>query len=105
VLFTRGPATGARLATHSAAAIAALLAFGKVFSPQFVIWLIPLVPLVRRSYYAIAAFLAALALTGLYFPRHYWRLAALQSPQSWQLLARDLLVAGVAALLVFERAE
>ena len=42
------PATGARLVTHSAAAIAALLAFGKVFSPQFVIWLVPFV-LARRA--------------------------------------------------------
>src|SRR5258708_25390801 len=47
VMFARGPATGARLAVHSAAAVAALLAFGKVFSPQFLIWLVPVVLVVR----------------------------------------------------------
>jgi glycosyl transferase family 87 len=104
VLFARGPATGERLVRYAAGAVAAFLAFGKVFSPQFVIWLIPLVPLVRR-WYALAAFVIALTLTGLYFPRHYWRLAALESPQSWQLLVRDLLVVALAGLLVVERVE
>jgi hypothetical protein len=47
LLFERGPATGERLVAHAAAAVAVLLAFGKVFSPQFLIWLVPLVPLVR----------------------------------------------------------
>jgi uncharacterized membrane protein len=100
-MFARGYPSRERLVAYSAASVAAFVAFAKVFSPQFIIWLVPLVPLARRRV-AIAALVAALVLTVLYFPRHYWRLAALQSPQTWELLARDLLVVAVAVLLAVE---
>src|SRR6266566_8853751 len=45
--FARGPATKERLVVAAAAAIAACMAFNKVFSPQFMIWLVPVVALVR----------------------------------------------------------
>jgi Glycosyltransferase family 87 len=100
-VFARGYPSRERLVAYAAASVAAFVAFAKVFSPQFIIWLIPLVPLASRRL-ATAALVAALALTGLYFPRHYWRLAGLDSPQSWELLARDLLVVAVAVLLAVE---
>ncbi len=70
VLYARGPADGERLVAHAAAAVAATLAFGKVFSPQFVIWLVPLVPLVRgrRGIAASALLAVALVLTQLVVP-------------------------------------
>jgi hypothetical protein len=99
IAFARGPATGARLVRYAAAAVVAVVALGKVLSPQFVIWLIPLVPLVRgrRALASAGLLLAVLVLTGLYFPRHYWALALrFAAYPSWLLLARDL---GLVALL------
>ncbi len=74
IAFARGPATGNRLLRYSAAAVCAFIAFGKVLSPQFLIWLIPLVPLVRgrRGYAATGLLTLALVLTQVWFPRRYW---------------------------------
>ena len=108
LLFERGPATGERLVAHSAAAVAVLLAFAKVFSPQFLVWLVPLVPLVRgrRGLGAGVLLAASLALTQAWFPRHYWPLARTFAPaQSGLLLARDLGVVALALLLAWPRPE
>lgn len=108
VLYVRRPADGERLVVHAAAAVAATLAFGKVFSPQFVIWLVPLVPLARgrRGVAAGALLASALVLTQLWFPRHYWPLALdFAQRESWLLLARDLAVVALAALLAWPRLE
>jgi uncharacterized membrane protein len=108
VLFARGAATDARLVTHTAGAVAALIAFGKVFSPQFLIWLIPLVPLLRgrRALVAVPLFGTALVLTQLWFPSQYWRLVVnFTSPYSWLLLARDLALVALVAVLVWPRSQ
>jgi Glycosyltransferase family 87 len=106
LLYARREADGERLVAHAAAAVAATLSFGKVFSPQFVIWLVPLVPLVRgrRGVAASTLLAAALVLTQLWFPRHYWALAdGFSQRESWLLLARDLAVVALAALLAWPR--
>jgi uncharacterized membrane protein len=74
IAFVRGPATGDRLVRYSAAAVCAFIAFGKVLSPQFLLWLIPLVPLVRgrRGLFATGLLTLALVLTQVWFPRRYW---------------------------------
>jgi Glycosyltransferase family 87 len=107
-LFARGAATDERFVTHAVGAAAALIAFGKVFSPQFLIWLIPLVPLVRgrRALVAVPLFVTTLVLTQLWFPSHYWDLALhFASPYSWLLLVRDLGVVALAAVLVWPRSQ
>jgi Glycosyltransferase family 87 len=86
----------------AAATVAALVAFDKVLSPQYLIWLVPFVALAcgRAGIAAGAFLLLALGLTQTWFPWNYWQLAAgHESPWVWYLLARDLaLVALVAAL-------
>jgi hypothetical protein len=104
--FARRPATAAGLVRASAAAVCAFVAFGKVLSPQFLIWLIPVVPLVRgrRGLWASVLLLAALVLTQIWFPFRYFRLALdFEGGLSWVLLARDLVLVSLALLLVPHR--
>ncbi len=85
----------------AAAVVAIFIAFGKVLSPQFLIWLVPLVPLVagRRGLGAAGLLLAALVLTHLWFPRHYFELVAFDAYPTWLLVARSLVLVLLAALL------
>ena len=102
VSFARGAATASAFVRAAAAAVCAFVAFGKVLSPQFLIWLIPLVPLVRgrRGVWATALLLAALVLTQVWFPFRYFRLALdFEAGLSWVLLARDLVLVALALLL------
>jgi hypothetical protein len=74
-----------------------------VFSPQFLIWLVPLIPLVRgrRGLAASGLLFAALVLTQLWFANHYWSLALhYASPWSWFLLLRDLTIVALAVVLM-----
>jgi glycosyl transferase family 87 len=103
IAFARGPGDRERLGRASAAALCAFIAFGKVFSPQFLIWLIPVVPLVRgrRGVGACALLALALVLTQVWFPSRYFRLAlGFEAGLSWLLLSRDLVVVALTALLV-----
>jgi hypothetical protein len=102
VWHARGPASRERLFAASAAAVCAFVAFGKVLSPQFLIWLIPLVALVggRRGLAASALLAAALVLTQLWFPFRYWELALeFDAVASWLVLARDVVLVGLTLLL------
>ncbi len=98
--FARGPAEPDRLFRACAAAVCAFVVFGKVLSPQFLIWLVPLVVLVRgrRGLIASSVLAVCLVLTQLWFPYRYWRLALhFDATASWLVLVRDL---GLVALLV-----
>ncbi|HET7449293.1 MAG TPA: glycosyltransferase 87 family protein [Gaiellaceae bacterium] len=87
---------------HSAAAVAAFVAFGKVLSPQFLLWLAPLVPLVRgrRGLAATGLLTAAFVLTQVWFPQRYWdyadhlRLAGV-------VLVRDVVLVALVAVLAW----
>ncbi len=103
ILFARGPATRERLVQASAAALVAFVAFGKVLSPQFLLWLIPVVPLVRgrRGVAASVLLAAALVLTQLWFPYRYWKFALeFDAFPSWLVLLRDLVLVGLFAVLI-----
>jgi len=89
----------------SAAAVAALVAFDRVLSPQYLIWVVPFIPLVRgrRGFYASAVLFLALGLTQTWFPRHYWTLANGHGPPwVWYLLARDLALVVIAVVFLLE---
>jgi uncharacterized membrane protein len=103
VSFARGPASRERLLRYAAAVVCAFVALGKVLSPQFLIWLIPLVPLVRgrRGLVASALLAVALVLTQLWFPYRYWDLALrFDTAASWLVLARDLVLVALLVVLV-----
>jgi uncharacterized membrane protein len=103
VRFARGPADPERFVRYSAAAVCAFIVFGKVLSPQFLIWLLPLVPLVGGRRGAVATALLGLAalLTQLWFPSHYWELVNdFAASASWLVLARDLLLLAIVAVLL-----
>ena len=105
--FWRGPRSAASMLTAAAATVASFVAFGKVLSPQYVIWLIPLAPLVALRVWpaAMALTVAATALTNLYFPWHYSGIRQ-ANDWVWVLLARNLaLVALAFVLLVHLRRE
>jgi hypothetical protein len=102
-IWLRPPGSAEALVRWSAAALVAFVALGKVLSPQFLIWLAPVVPLVAglRGLRASALLACALVLTQLWFPSRYWDLAReLELAPSLLVLARDLVLVAVLAVLV-----
>lgn len=106
LLFARGPATPERLVVACAGSVVVFVAFGKVLSPQFLIWLVPLVLLAAGwTGLTVAALLgAALVTTHLWFPTRYWDVVALE-PAGWLVLARNVLLVALAAVLVAATTE
>jgi Glycosyltransferase family 87 len=98
--FGRGRSDPQRLAVAFAACVAAVLAFGKVLSPQYAEWLLFLVPLAAGAPGIAAAVLAGTAflLAELWF-HHYDRVFAVEGTV-WLVLLRNLaLVACYGVLL------
>lgn len=106
VWFARGDANRERLVRASAAAIVAFVAFGKVLSPQFLIWLCPFILLVlgRRGLATSALLALSLVLTQLWFPYRYWDYALhFGSLTSALVLTRDVALLGIFALMLVGR--
>jgi hypothetical protein len=102
-IWLRRPGTADELVRWSAAALVAFVALGKVLSPQFLIWLVPVVPLVAgvRGLRASVLLAVALVLTQLWFPSRYWDLAReLELLPSLLVLARDLVLVALLVVLV-----
>jgi hypothetical protein len=108
IAFARGPASVERLVRHAAAAVVAFVALSKVLSPQFMVWLVLLVPLVGGIRSRAALWLTALAcaLTALWFPARYWELVKEFDPlASWAVLARGLTLLALLATLMWPARE
>jgi uncharacterized membrane protein len=99
-LYARGSRGPERLVLASAAAVTAFLVFNRFISPQYVVWLIPLVLLLpgATGVAAIALVAAALVLAQIWF-FHYSHLFQLEGI-SWLVVARDALLLALYLLLV-----
>jgi len=73
VRYARGSRTSEELVAACAAVVTAYVVFSKVFSPQYLVWLSVLVPLVggRRGVVASALLVVILAVTQLWEPYRY----------------------------------
>jgi hypothetical protein len=94
LLYARGPATRARLLSASAAAVCAFIVFDRVLSPQYLIWLAPLVAVLpgRRGYAAAALLACAMSMTQIYYPLHFDPLKTFEPLESWAVVGRDLVL-------------
>jgi len=96
VLYARARDARERLPVAFAAAVAGFLAFTKVFSPQYLVWLLPLV-VVSGDALAIALAAVAVVLAQVWF-FHYGALFRLEWPV-WLLFARDLVMVALYGVL------
>jgi uncharacterized membrane protein len=96
VFYARARDGRDRLPVAFAAAVAGFLAFTKIFSPQYLEWLVPLVVLAGGTT-AIALTAASLLLAQAWF-FHYHALFRIGWPV-WPLLVRDLLVVALYGVL------
>jgi uncharacterized membrane protein len=94
-LYWRGRDEPQRLAAAFAAAVAGFLAFTRFFSPQYLVWLLPLVVLLQPLEWALTA--AALVLAQVWF-FHYHDVFALGG-YIWLVALRDLLIVALFAVL------
>ena len=104
LIAARSRLSGEQLVRWCAAAVVAFVVLGKVLSPQFLIWLLALVPLVagRRGIIAAALLATALVATQAYFPRRYLAFADLAAAPSWLVVARDALLLILLAVLLWK---
>jgi len=101
--FVRCPATQRRLLAASTAAVCAFVVFDHVLSPQYLIWLAPLVVALpgRRGLAATGLLALAMALTQIWIPARFWQLTRFEAVPSWAVLGRDLVLLALLATLAW----
>ena len=106
VRFARGSCDRDEIVLACAACVTAYVTFAKVLSPQYMVWLFPLVPLVRgrRGLSATVILGVAAVLTQLWEPQHHgdlYRHFAMR--ESVLVMTRDALLIVMLAVLVWPR--
>lgn len=103
IQFLRQPATRERLLFATAAVVCAFIALDRVLSPQYLIWLAPLVVALPRARGVVASILlgVSMVLTHLWFPNHYFQLLAFDPLQSWLVFSRNILLLALLGTLVW----
>ena len=102
VLYARGRADARRLALAFAASVVGFVAFSRFLSPQYLVWVVPLVVLLFRPL-VWALVVSALVLAQIWF-FHYPGLRDL-SDRNWLVLVRDLALVAVFVLLLRDAAK
>jgi uncharacterized membrane protein len=102
-LYARGPSTRERLLTAAGAAVCAFIVFDRVLSPQYLIWLAPLIAVLkgRRGLAAAALLACAMSMTQIYYPLHFAPLKSFQALESWAVIGRDLLLVALFVTLAW----
>ena len=103
-LVTRQTSGPRELVIAALSACAAFALFGKVLSPQFVIWVLPLGALAFawRMHALAAAVALAAVLTQIEFPAHYFDVVGREPAAIGLVAARNLVLAAVVGLAVRE---
>jgi hypothetical protein len=101
------PRDMAQLLNYSFLAILVFIVASKVFSPQYLVWLYPLFPLVSGRFRSAlwAIFLLAACLTWYIYPLHYWDLVDTRQVPVDTLILRNGLLVFLAVLLAGETPE
>jgi uncharacterized membrane protein len=94
-LYWRGRDEPQRLAAAFAAAVAGFLAFTRFFSPQYLVWLVPLVVLLQPLEWALTAVALVLAQVWFFHYRDVFELGG----YIWLVALRDVLMVALFAVL------
>lgn len=102
VLYWRRAESLRALTVAFAATAVGFTVLAKVLSPQFLIWLVPLVPLVAGRRGRVATVLLGVALAATQAEQRGWEGLTIETWAVWVLLARNILLLAVFLLLVLE---
>jgi len=104
VRYFRGPRRAEDLVLACTSVVVTYVVFSKVFSPQYLVWLVPLVLLIggRRGLRASVLLFAILGVTQVFEPYHYVEYFHMRTTWlSLVVFARNLLVVSLLGLLVW----
>jgi hypothetical protein len=108
IRFARGSCDRDAIVLACAACVTAYVTFAKVLSPQYMVWLFPLVPLIRgrRGLWATVILGVAAVLTQLWEPQHHGDLYKhFAMRESVLVMTRDALLIALLAVLVWPKPQ